>query len=67
MFTPEGYGQLRDAIRIAERDQSVDVIVITGVGKAFATGGDLDALNDVITSDDPLALYSFEGNPAVRG
>lgn len=61
-FTPEGYGQLRDAVRLAEADESVDVIVITGVGKAFATGGDLDSLNDVISSDDPLALFSFEDN-----
>ena len=61
-FTPEGYGALRDAFRLAERDASVDVVVVTGVGKAFATGGDLDSLNDVITSDDPLALYTFEDN-----
>jgi enoyl-CoA hydratase/carnithine racemase len=61
-FTPEGYGRLRDAIRLAERDRSVDVIVITGVGKAFATGGDLDALNEVINSEDPLALFTFEDN-----
>jgi enoyl-CoA hydratase/carnithine racemase len=61
-FTPEGYGALRDAVRLAERDPAVDVVVITGVGKAFATGGDLDSLDEVITSDDPLALYTFEDN-----
>jgi enoyl-CoA hydratase/carnithine racemase len=61
-FTPQGYGELRDAVRRAERDPAVDIVVITGVGKSFATGGDLDSLNEVITSDDPLALFVFEDN-----
>ena len=59
-FTPEMYRDLRDAVRAADRDDTIDVLVITGVGRAFATGGDLDAVHKAITGDDPLAIYEFE-------
>lgn len=37
----QGYGALADAIVEASADDSVDVIVLSGSGRAFSTGGDL--------------------------
>jgi dihydroxynaphthoic acid synthetase len=40
----ETVGELTEALRRAEADRSVGVIVITGMGKAFSVGGDLAVL-----------------------
>ena len=61
-FTPESYRLLRDAVRAAEADDEVDIIVISGTGRAFATGADLDALEEVLADDDPTAIFSFGNN-----
>jgi len=53
------YRELRDATRMAEADPSVDIIVFTGTGASFATGGDLDDVLEVIEGTDPLAIYRF--------
>lgn len=37
----EMYGQLADALVDAAADRTVDVVVLTGTGRAFSTGGDL--------------------------
>lgn len=58
-FTSQAYGELRDAIRMAELNPEIDIAVLTGSGRAFATGGDLSELLDLIASSDPLALVSF--------
>jgi enoyl-CoA hydratase/carnithine racemase len=54
-----GYEELRWAIRAARVDPSVDVVVLTGAGGAFAPGGDLHETLGYLESDDPLAMCEF--------
>ncbi len=62
-FTSTLYRELRDAVRVAEADDDVDTIVITGRGRAFATGGDLrEGLVVTAPGADPLAVYRFADN-----
>ncbi len=61
-FTPESYRLLRDAVRTAEADDDVDIVVISGTGRAFATGADLDALDEAVSDPDPTAIFAFGNN-----
>lgn len=62
-FSTTLYRELRDGIRLANADDSVDVVVITGTGRAFATGGDLREVLGYLTPEaDPLEIYRFEDN-----
>jgi enoyl-CoA hydratase/carnithine racemase len=54
------YGEVKDAVRLAAADDSVDIIVITGTGRAFATGGDLHEVLDRIDDPNPLALHAYD-------
>ncbi len=56
-FTTQLYGEVKDAIRLASADADVDIIVLTGSGRAFATGGDLIEVLARIDDPNPLALY----------
>jgi len=59
-FGSADYVALRSLIRRAEHDRSVDVIVITGRGRAFATGGDLKEVRSYFVEDaDELEFYQF--------
>jgi enoyl-CoA hydratase/carnithine racemase len=59
-FTARLYGEVKDAVRLAVADASVDIIVITGTGRAFATGGDLHEVLARIDDPNPLALYAYD-------
>jgi enoyl-CoA hydratase/carnithine racemase len=59
-FTTRLYGEVKNAVRLATADAAVDVIVITGTGRAFATGGDLHEVLERIDSPDPLALHAYD-------
>lgn len=61
-FTSRLYGEVKWAMRTAAVDDSVDVVVITGTGRAFATGGDLHETLGRLESGDPLAMYAFYDN-----
>lgn len=61
-FTTRLYGEVKNAVRLANADPDVDIIVITGTGKAFATGGDLREVLSRIEDEDPLALYAYDDN-----
>lgn len=61
-FTSRLYGELRWAVRRAGADPSVDVVVITGSGRAFATGGDLKETLARLEDPDPLAMSAFFDN-----
>lgn len=62
-FSTNLYRELRDAVRLATIDDVVDIIVITGAGRAFATGGDLkEVLAYLQPGADPLDIYRFEDN-----
>jgi enoyl-CoA hydratase/carnithine racemase len=61
-FTSQLYGEVKWAMRAAAADDSVDVVVITGTGRAFATGGDLHETLTRLESGDPLAMHAFFDN-----
>lgn len=61
-FTTQLYGEVKNAVRLANADPGVDIIVITGTGKAFATGGDLREVLSRIEDENPLALYAYDDN-----
>jgi enoyl-CoA hydratase/carnithine racemase len=61
-FTSRLYGELKWAMRRAGADDSVDVVIVTGTGRAFATGGDLKETLGRLESGDPLAMYAFYDN-----
>lgn len=48
--------QLNDRLRQIEGDQEIRVVIITGVGKFFAAGGDIQELEKVNTSSEGLQL-----------
>lgn len=54
------YGEVRDAVRLAELADDVDAVVITGTGPDFSRGGDLYEGQELLNSDDPFALFAFE-------
>lgn len=58
-FTSKAYAELRDAIRLADVDPDIHIAVLTGSGRAFATGGDLAELLSIMESSDPLAMSKF--------
>jgi enoyl-CoA hydratase/carnithine racemase len=61
-FTTKLYGEVKDAFRLADADPDVDIIVITGTGRAFATGGDLHEVLARMDDPNPLALYAYDDN-----
>lgn len=61
-FSSQLYGEVKWAMRAAAADESVDVVVITGTGRAFATGGDLHETLSRLESSDPLAMHAFYDN-----
>lgn len=61
-FTPRLYEELKWAVRVANIDPAVDIIVITGQGKAFSAGGDLKESYRRITEGGVLAMHDFFDN-----
>lgn len=58
-FTSRLYDELRWGVRFGWDDDDVDVIVITGSGRAFATGGDLEEVLARLESGDDLSMHAF--------
>ena len=65
-FSTEFYREVRYAIRMADLDPNIDVVVLTGTGRAFATGGDLKELLDCLESDDPLSMMPFQDDTPMK-
>jgi enoyl-CoA hydratase/carnithine racemase len=61
-FTTQLYGEVKNAVRLANTDPGVDLIVITGTGRAFATGGDLEEVLSRMEDENPLALFAYDDN-----
>lgn len=51
---PEMIRQLSAALEAAARDETVRVIVLTGEGKDFCAGADLEALSELIHADESV-------------
>ena len=60
----ELYGELGDAVTRASDDRDVQVVVITGAGRAFSTGGDLKQ-GDEVNRIDPR-LFAEVSNRMLR-
>jgi enoyl-CoA hydratase/carnithine racemase len=54
-LTPPVLQELDDAIAVVERDRSLRAIVITGTGKAFSVGMDIDFLGECFA--DPAGVF----------
>jgi len=59
-FTAALYQEIKDAIRLSDADDAIDIIVITGTDRAFATGGDLAEVLQKLEDPNPLALYAYD-------
>ena len=67
-FTNRMLAEIRHALAAAERDERVVGIVLTGAGRGFCAGMDMNALNDMSSgggraSEDLSALEAKPGNP----
>ena len=49
---------LADALRAMDDDADIHCVIITGVGRAFSTGGDVSVMAEIIEADD---IDRFEG------
>lgn len=62
-FGPTMHIELVDALHFADRDAGSDVIVMTGAGRAFSAGGDLERMEQFITDPD---VFLEEASDAKR-
>jgi 2-(1,2-epoxy-1,2-dihydrophenyl)acetyl-CoA isomerase len=55
-FNPTMNRELNDALRVAERDEATRAVVITGAGRAFCTGQDLNTRLEMFASGETPRL-----------
>ena len=58
-LTFEVYTELRDAFRALDTEDGVRAIVITGNGRAFCSGGDVEDIIGALFARDPEGLLEF--------
>jgi enoyl-CoA hydratase/carnithine racemase len=58
-LTFEVYAELRDTFRALDTEPGVRAIVITGAGRAFCTGGDVDDIIGALFARDVAGLLEF--------
>src|SRR5216117_2960779 len=58
-LTFEVYTQLRDTFRALDTDPEVRAIIITGAGRAFCSGGDVEDIIGALLGRDLEALHEF--------
>jgi enoyl-CoA hydratase len=60
-FTVKMYQELKAGVRLAQEDRSIDLVVVTGAGKAFSAGNDIFEMHELLSDrSDPLGFYRFE-------
>jgi enoyl-CoA hydratase/carnithine racemase len=59
-LTKKMYAAIRDACTAAERDPDVDVLVIQGSHGAFAVGGDLKEILEMLESEDKRPIFDYD-------
>lgn len=59
--------ELRHAMATAERDTSVVGIVLTGAGRGFCAGVDMDGLEDLAAADNPNPFADDPGDVLIPG
>src|SRR6476661_6978745 len=58
-LTLEVYTELRNSFRALDTEPGVRAVVITGTGRAFCTGGDVEDIIGVLFSRDAAGLLEF--------
>ena len=58
-LTFEAYAELRDAFAAFDREPGVRAVVLTGAGRAFCTGGDVDDIIGPLLAKDAAGLREF--------
>lgn len=58
-LTFEVYAELRDTFRALDKEQGVRAIVITGKGRGFCSGGDVETIIGRLFEKDYQGLYEF--------
>jgi len=69
-WSPRMEVEFMDALNTASADTNVHVIVVTGAGRAFCAGGDIQSFNDrlhgeFVPPSGPTSLIAREGSPEV--
>jgi len=58
-LTFEVYAELRDTFRALDEDAGIKAVVITGAGRAFCSGGDVEDIIGALFGRDPDGLLEF--------
>lgn len=58
-LTFEVYAELRDAFRALDAEEGVRAVVLTGAGRAFCSGGDVEDIIGALFSRDEAGLLEF--------
>src|SRR2546426_8445473 len=58
-LTFEVYAELRDAFKTLDAEPGVRAIVITGAGRGFCSGGDVEDIIGALFGRDAAGLYEF--------
>ncbi|MBO6716714.1 MAG: enoyl-CoA hydratase/isomerase family protein [Rhizobiaceae bacterium] len=64
-FNARMHVEILDAIAFADRDAESDVIVLTGAGRAFSAGGDLERMEQCIADPDAFAVDAADAKRIV--
>lgn len=64
-FNASMHVEILDALNFADRDTGSDVLVLTGAGRAFSAGGDLERMEECIADPNEFALEAADAKRIV--